>query len=1241
MWKEKVKEEMVSIAADMAADLLGDLEGAGEIAGMGAETAEGLEAASTAEAEAAARADAREVINAMKNPAVRQQLMATARQGASKWVRNHAGQLVRAGAGTLAAGGVGAGIDEAIEQARDKGRQMLSHLPTSAQNPTARARMAAQNPMIRTHVISDGAALLANQVPEMQNIVRQSPALSQTNSGHSSTRQSATRSTRPRQKTVGDNFWDDVANAFDPMVNWMNDKIYAPMANAIGGESTADKIGGPIMKTIPGIPKAAIPSGPAPPKQKILQPVVVVEGNHPTQKTVGDAPPGLKHGQVGKTIFNQSTLIRRPVATNVAPNQEIAAMPNNNFYGTNMLGADYRNMQNLFDTPGIAEGSGINKVVGDAAPTRGMKRRAIKTVGDAPPGDIMTEEEVETAATLAHASTLLTLQMLLVQKSQLLNCQNYFDTGLSDVNMRIAVTNEYGQKQAVWNQSPIRYNCSLPMAALNPTVVPFWDVGPADVDFSQGFLAIIEYERYALAISTPLAGNVTYAALSPLLHGAPLTDFASALRVKVILTEVDALVNAMEMTKLSFEAQTSYSFVIPLSKLLLYLGQIYYIQGQEMNEFVSGMQYWAPHAAWGVHDRRFPLGAINDTVANLPNANLAWITYKEMVDKLLNITNIGDRWGNNVNWAPEFDPENWGNSCAVVFVRIDELNRVPDRLSARILSQLDYPYYIRNCDADWARLQADNAWDDAGQHGTVFPRAGLGHIPGPTDVVLFIVVNMSIIRPGQTLSFGATGHVQQLAAGNTPAAPLIGAQLWLALEAFITHGDGPVALINEVRRWESTYGNNSDRDSALRVVAHQMYARGQPKYFSEALDNQYDEFMGYRVCTDPADTPFEGGCEENSDEEANRNVMRDNTETPLGWRISARNAVDVDMNNATQDACIKLGQQDLMISFMVERKWLLTAEESAEQRLSDPTRIFATVREMAEIMLAESTIIRQLASISYFDVLQYGDTAVAPAEKLTSELGYRNKYFEAAAAILIEGIQYPSAFIDFETQQPYDTLDVIGNDDWEAGRLVVIPWTGMSEISYAKYVGAPILAATRVSLRSETFRSGLIVDPDTQNDIIVDSVLPDQSPVGVSALEGLRLLTKAYLPTGVALNPKWILFNTTTANTKRWFVAFNPPDMDIATMKAYDLDVVLYSVFATPVIHYVLVRNWSEGAQNYRYGVNGMRETFLTQTGSVNFGLFVSLADAKSTEVSPYYGGHGREDFFRVLTFADAAAITL
>mgnify|MGYP002803865499 FL=1 len=1263
-------------------------------------------------------------------------------------LKNNLPNIVKAALGTTIGAGAGAGIEAAIKGAGDHVTQIVKEKATNMMN-NARNRMqhavdagrqdmrryagtvedntqphlaqVLANPMARTQMITDGAALIANHHPSIMektvgdallgsDIASRSPFISGGGTGIAGPTDLQMRRqliADRMQKAVGDGFfddlWDGIKGVGKSVVHGVEGLVEHP-GKTLEGLATLP------LQMIPGgsgLSKALGGGGPSTAQAKPSTNVYVIkEGG---QKPVGDARLGLTpRNTVGKTAFNQapSTLIQPSRALGMLPRgsmaQETPAMRNQNalaisnrkrsFAQMDAPGSEVIAPQMVMGMPigsdasasvGTESGSGVDKVAGDAAPPAAAAN-TFKTVGDAlPPNDattsdernmaMMTHGEIERAGGMVANSIIGRLLALLVQKEQLLDCQSYFSTGLNSTQMRGVTIQNYEQKDAIWNLTSIRFNASLPFMAFQPTAFPLEaDNTHTDLQYALSAVSVVEIELEQPTISPPLASNVTYAALAPLLDGMPITEFASALRIRIRNTDVDALVNLAALTKLNFEAQTGYSFMSMLLKMMAYQSWFFYLPGNEWDQIATGVNYDVDGGNWDLQDVMFPfdLKQANNRYLTRAlyagrNLQVAVITYREYTDKLLGRQNDGARWtvmGQNRNWAPEFEPDQWTTNCAVVFINSSEKANYPERLSARMLSQMAYPVTFRRSNTAWRSFQAvDNdspEWVDVAgaAEGHIYCNGNLMHIPGPTDTVLFVMTDLEDIKQGFQLTLGATGHTVNVTWLMTPGNPGGAAILTGAINNYLDNADVPTVLQWEIARWESRYGNASDRSSAMRVLANALYRKGPGRYYSESTVAAQRVQMGYRQviiktggqAPAPANFPIDNVVFDYDDNVQDAppifNNIKYGTELPIGYKMVGRNQDDAHTLwiVKTQGTTFKIGQTDAIMQLMAERGWLKPSEESPQTNLSNPARTFASIREMAEIIHAITTHLREANSLSLFDFFGYGQTNVVNAREgqIDSNLAMRMKFFGPAQDVMTYGIQYPQATVLFEQMKPDNGAGLMDVNDWDLNRLLVTPWVGESHIALSKYLGAPILAETRARFNSPTtYKATKMQDPDNPNRrIIVDSIVPGYDDVDeVKALYGLRIWTKAALPVGEITNPKFILDNITTGQVERMYVAFDSPLVDGATLTSYgEHDYAnLFTTFPLPIIHNVVVYIWAIAGERIRYGVPGLRSSFVIPEGTPSSALFVTLNDTVSTEVSPYWSGNGQPHLFRAKTLAE------
>lgn len=740
----------------------------------------------------------------------------------------------------------------------------------------------------------------------------------------------------------------------------------------------------------------------------------------------------------------------------------------------------------------------LMKIIGDAPMSLTRDMQPTKIVGDAPPGDptlteqpgMMTSDQSSAAA--ANASKSLSFQMLtrLIMEEQVLQVASGFIMGLNVIELNNQLTRLLTLTQGSFYQSSATIVNGIKGASVMTNRLCRYTGGSTDNPtwINDGtrpvlMLPITGAKIMATRNSPPVGGNTTFDTLRPLLLGAATTDYSSQLRVNTTTTNVDAMMRAVSAASQNLVAQTGYDFSLPLIKLIGYVLQHYPVLGEGMNTYAADANLvcannWndtigaVPQATW------FPLELSGRTITPHPGFDV-WIGWRVCAvtekDFIMAISG-GDQID---SWEPDFSPVHWGADCAVIFIPPGagtnrELN------NARLMSQMGYPISLTEWNTEdwlwWVDRQAGvTASGGATTDGVVYPnntvttKAGLTRIPGPVSNILFVCLGnfsntpMSVVfgpdNDQQVVNTvdnhpGAGGVVHEIPLATSPTGqqwPGVNPVVLLNWSTFYRGRERVTGIMSLIREWESFFGNNSNRSTALRFWADhsRMYGAVQPKVINQPTPGSPQGVTGISwvqsnlTVTDAGANLAAPSYRANFWDvmELNRLVMPatspqsilvlGNTASGLiptpgtlgspgnlnttgtAWRRIWYGDQTPDwssdaglVDSAVQPTITALGGQDFLVDYLMYKKWIYPMEEYPGTTLSDASRLSLTVAVMSNMMAAMTDLIVQSTNLHSTAVESPG----AYQDSQTIRLLIEKRLWPAIELFMQMGIQFPTSY---------------------------------------------------------------------------------------------------------------------------------------------------------------------------------------------------------------------------------------
>lgn len=726
------------------------------------------------------------------------------------------------------------------------------------------------------------------------------------------------------------------------------------------------------------------------------------------------------------------------------------------------------------EAPGtiIARGAAnlLNKIVGDDLPT--------KVVGDDVEG-LASKSQFQAAAAAVNESVIFDLMARLTMLEQTTKCEYSVRPGASWFEGTRTIRQQIVNKNQLYKFQQVYHNYDLPGKAFDQQKSRLWsDNTSAYIITPTGNDNMATFSVTTTGMtqrSVPMLGNVTWQQLRPLMNNTSIAEFASAMRIKVRGYDIDAYANLMGTVYSQIEAMAGYSFTDKLAKLLGYICATYqFPRKDESTSTGVGLvvDFQTTTSQWpNVNTRMFPLQVV-------PGIAPTWgvISATDFIE-----LNTG-RTTFDTNWSRVYNPQYWGSEISVVMAYKSELGN-GNTMCARWLGECAFPAVQLTRTTNEYNLFADNTLQE--QRTTVVtPRVLGGTIRGPTWGVLVVVIDEERTLPNTTsLAFST------LSLTNC-AFPAVVNQSWVnlttAVRNFFTMGGHIPYIMAEVSRWEQTYGNNSDRASALRWLAEQTVCYdGHAKITvaDSALTNNvlagiwnnarpivgtgqnylYANYPGPHPSAFPLATMVDA---------VYRLQARFSSPCRQLRGMIAYTTVNNDPGPANFDNVVSnytMGSSHPAIDFLTCRGWLRPSEEYPATRLYDPWQIVLTVNEMADVMATLADTISEVHSCQYHEFnLPYSSFPSGQQNYVQHHM--KSVVWPAMRMIFNTGPQFPAVILNteaFDTNVKwYFNIATSGILPAMTDQLAITSYVSPSRIPYqvrAKYsdffmVNSPVLS---------------------------------------------------------------------------------------------------------------------------------------------------------------------------------------
>jgi hypothetical protein len=644
-----------------------------------------------------------------------------------------------------------------------------------------------------------------------------------------------------------------------------------------------------------------------------------------------------------------------------------------------------------------------------------------KIVGDAPPeGEAaMTAEQVEAAvANVGNSAAYLLMAELMVEE-QMLDTAKGLARNLSPVEMN---------RETIMNKVPVNATFEQELQTIVTGIrgTPYtanWSVWYVDLVADPPTQGLGTADSIPLALTytaiappktaPPLGGNNTFEQLKPLLLSAPMSEYSSALRLRTAQTNVDDMMRLVATASNNITAASGYSFALPLIKILGYMLDMYMFFGEGSSNFLTGIQVSATRGWTGAK-------ALRTTETLFPYHERQTTTMSIVLMTEADFTNIITGIS-SMSAFPEWAPDRWGDTVAVVFIPAAETSNASVN-TIRVMSQLGYPAR-RTYDVDFAQYWITQAG---------VPQAGTGRqetcslanqvvIPGPQDKVIIVVTNTRTNDTSLVQLMLDGGLTLTIAKTATFAQPrVLEYQEANDLVSFITDMSVSSSISAWLLWWETTFGNNSDRASALRFWADQSRLYYPQTTAGQSYSPHSPQGMGGYltvIVNGEGDWEYAANAPDFTAPEKTLHTLEltvagQNQLTSMATRATGMHATImhtptnalVNLSSRPWNVSVILPNTDPIIDLLVIRKWVYPTEEQPMVSMSDLARTSYTIAVMSNLLAGLTDLMAQANSIPHCMFYVPYDAATQPGRRKILE----SNFYAGLEDMMSTGIQFPT-----------------------------------------------------------------------------------------------------------------------------------------------------------------------------------------------------------------------------------------
>lgn len=862
-----------------------------------------------------------------------------------------------------------------------------------------------------------------------------------------------------------------------------------------------------------------------------------------------------------------------------------------------------------------------------------------KIIGDAPPGaeepGVMTAEQQDAAMANISSSPAMNLVAELLLQEQTMHSSRSFMRNMSFFELNYAYLIEKLPTNASFNQSPATI-----VSGIRGTGFSYNWASTSYLQAEGGVLyladipsSIMQAKVQPPAIAPPLGGNTTLEALKPLLSGASISEYSSALRTKTQSTDIDRVMRAFGIASNSMTANSGYSFALPLIKILGYVLTRLTVIGEGVQNMVSGVDRiheddilyatrYHPYFDSIVPGNQVPLSfracAINEN------------NFIDIISGIIPLDNIDQR----------FLPQHWGVSVAVVFVPSTEAH-LNAKNAVKVCAALGYP--IRR----WHRTGhvsyvANNGTLQTANNESSFmcPHANEVFIDGPGFNVLFVITGIND-NAGRDVSFGFNNYFVVNSTDDSINDPsLLDIDVVYDNLSEIVEPQTLPVVSSWIREWETVFGSNSDRSTALRfwadasrrygnvdIMAGPAYAGGDNAIRAQLAAFGY---MGGPVTPEQADIPIHilaTGHQALQDMYYPHCALR-TTATgckPMVGTWSPANGNNYDFTREPNFHPIHyiLPSEDFLINWLVIKKQVFLAEEYPDETLSDLGRASMTVALMSNILCGLTDLAGQVNDVEFKEFIapELTVSANTPVRRVIEAV-----FYPALDRILTMGIQFPSMIVDHNanlTTRALLTPITIGTmfgqgvvDNLAVGTYARIPRHDLAQFANALEIdnntirlNYPQMMVRKVIENVEEVRVNLFTAFINSDD------MPGISDVEYSILQNMfSRLSLGSVGTQNAANPGVLIRSRNSQILRRHIFSVQgyaiPRSFFLAGQQFEHARItpVTLSFFAIPHGQNLLTRDSEGGYEPYRLIMAGPADAFGAGSGTYNYIMIYVMA---------------------------------
>lgn len=512
----------------------------------------------------------------------------------------------------------------------------------------------------------------------------------------------------------------------------------------------------------------------------------------------------------------------------------------------------------------------------------------------------------------------------------------------------------------------------------------------------------------------PLLSNVTWNTLVPLMKNTSITEFSSALRIRVRGTDMDVMSNAVLKAMPNFDTSSGYSFATRLAKAIGYVLSYNQFNRADFNNKISGL--YRPASAnmsaettgtWFI----FPLSyewklmpTREERRQYFAGTTIAVTDYSSYVDNLL---------GRTTNWHDAFAPNNLGTATAVVFLtQAEAMNK--NIVMARTLLEMDYPaVFLETEPHNWFTVDENSRVTEIRETATADTTyINTAHIAGPMRSILYVIYDAESWNDNQVVMGVDVINAR-------PSEPEDDPQIIFNNTAdFFEEANAFASFMDEIRHWEMIYGNNSDRATALRWAAENCINWAVPSQTGVAPAGANNPMVGL-MYSGMLNNPFRQASYNYFQYDRMAQLILYNTSPTYMFRDFLGRPYPYDDNRLPTRTVINAPNYTLplsnhIIDFLVNKNWLKCAEESPQITITDPNSLTCTVNDISEALSTAADIILETEGCPMAPL--FNARVDYPEQMQTFWATFMSRrIYPQLGALLTDGIQYPNLFRNSES----------------------------------------------------------------------------------------------------------------------------------------------------------------------------------------------------------------------------------